>query len=173
MNLDKAIYPMSVAARASGWELNTMRSYFKRGIFRYMEVDAAAESAGKATLLSARSVIGLAIARKLFDLGVSARDAFEASYPFTDFGSSGSIIGGVSVPNGPEREPGHLFDETHFITILRWRQDGYVHIEALSKKPQEVDRNHLYDIFTEPVVLCPINGIYHRALEALSLEEAA
>lgn len=137
MNLDTPEYPLSAVAAATGYPLRTLRDYMQR-YFTWHEADERAHTRGATALLSLRSVLRIAIARQLNELGVPPGDAFKAALHFTDFGSienrSFWLADGDAIPKAAlgalDRAPGELFDPGKFSTWLAWSAPGQAWVVA-------------------------------------------
>lgn len=110
--MDDPIYPLSEAARITGWPVTTMRDYFARGIFVWQASDGVAEVAGSASKLTLRSVMRLAVARQIWVCSQRPKEAFLAAAAFTDVGSGSKFH--------VARLPGQLF-EAPYRTIMAYR----------------------------------------------------
>jgi hypothetical protein len=119
MNMHNRKYRLSVAAKASGWDLGLLRANFQRGHFEFREEDDAPAKTGAAGQLSLRSVITLALARRLVDNGAPTRAAFLAGMKFSFFSTR-------SAENiyDAERGVGELFDQERFSTLLALFPNG-------------------------------------------------
>ena len=111
-------YPIREAAAAAGFELNSLRSLYQRGHFRVVGgVEAQARGIGAS--LNLRDIMHIAVAKRLMDVGVHPKDAFEAAMFFAHTGKGGS--GWVGEPmQGPIRNPAGMFSNgrTELFTVL-------------------------------------------------------
>lgn len=110
--MDDPVYPLSEAARVTGWPVTTMRDYFARGIFEWQETDGVSAVAGLASRLTLRSILRLAVAREIWVAIQRPKEAFLAAVAFTDLGSGSKFQ--------VTRLPGQLF-EAPYRTIMAYR----------------------------------------------------
>ena len=126
IDYDTAKYPISQAAKASGFELGTLRSYYQRGHFRLLHgKDQAAAAKGLPHYLSLRSVLALAVSQRLWRMGLDPWLAFKAGLIFTN--------GGDHNYAGPARAPGELYPLEVGFTVLIWQENDAVKIVPLPK----------------------------------------
>ena len=101
------------ASIAADFPLNTLRSYFERGIFASLARDLS-RGRGKVRRVCLGDVLVVAIASRLIDIGIRPVNAFGAAILF------GRI---AETPVGIRRRmPLQLFDRSQFETILVWGQ---------------------------------------------------
>lgn len=99
------LFPIREAAAAAGFEVNTLRSLYGRGHFRIIGGEAA-KARGLANMLNLRDTMHIAVAKRLMDVGVHPKQAFEVGVSFAH-----SSYG--------ERLPAMLFDQReHGYTVL-------------------------------------------------------
>jgi hypothetical protein len=113
--IDEAAYTLSEAAEVTGWNVTTLRDYYTKGVFERGLDDQTSDKAGRASRISFRGVLRLAIAHGLWSIGISPRDAFFAAMKLTDLSNSpGDNQFSLS------RAPGELFGEG-YETLVLWR----------------------------------------------------
>lgn len=98
------IYPIRQAAAAAGFELNTLRSLYRRGHFRIIGGEEA-KSRGLGHALNLRDIMHVAVAKRLMDVGVHPKDAFDAGTHFAHTAS------------GATRDPAEMFDEGFTVLV--------------------------------------------------------
>lgn len=109
------LYPIREAAAAAGFELNTLRSLYRRGHFRIIGGEEA-KSKGLAHTLNLRDIMHIAVAKQLMDVGVHPKDAYEAGVYFAHTGKGGS--GWVGEPaTGPVRDPAGMFSQGFTVLV--------------------------------------------------------
>jgi hypothetical protein len=113
IDYDTPRYPIREAAEATGFELNTLRTYFRRGFFKLTEgTDAMAAGKGLPHFLSLRTVMALAVAHRLWRRGADAWLAFRAGWDFANIGGQND--------DGTARAPCKLYDRDKGFTVLLW-----------------------------------------------------
>lgn len=113
IDYDFPIYPIRDAAKACGFEIATLRSYFQRGHFKLLGSDREAEGNGHPRFFSLRTILGLAVTHRLWRKGAEPWLAFRAGQNFAHVGSA--TIG------APDLAPAHVYDVAqHGFTALLW-----------------------------------------------------
>ncbi|QGY81775.1 hypothetical protein [Sphingorhabdus lacus] len=167
LNFDEPRFPLSATARATGWNLLTLRDYMARGKFEWHETDSQAAAPGGRSLLSLRSVVRLGITFELWSIGVSPKDAYWAALNFGDVGHSKNRIGAL-----PDRVPGHLFPDP-YITYLVFKRAFLADVIAV-KSGEQIDlESVMYDLFNDApgaVAIVNVNRVWHRIMTALDVE---
>jgi hypothetical protein len=178
---DQLRYPLSIAARATGWDLATLRSYFDLKKFEWRDGDVMAANSGAPGLLSIRSVIRLGIAFEFWKIGVSPAGAFNGALKFTDLSSPNSGLGVL-----PERRPCHLFPDPYNTYLVlkptnppapsakKGRERFYLAEVAAVKNGDQIDVEAImYDLFNgEPgaVAIVDVNRVWNRIMTALDVK---
>lgn len=109
------LYPIREAAAAAGFELNTLRSLYRRGHFRIIGGEEA-KAKGLGHALNLRDIMHVAVAKQLMDAGVHPKDAYEAGVIFAHTGKGQS--GWVAEPGtGPVRNPAGMFDKGFTVLV--------------------------------------------------------
>ncbi len=164
---DTPLYPIREAAQAAGFELNTLRSLYQRGHFRIIGGEEA-KARGLGHMLNLRDIMHVAVAKRLMDVGVHAKDAFEATISFAHMGSGGSGWVGEAM-SGPVRDPAGMYDKG-FTVLVYFPASGTARIVQME---QSLDFAALfvnpYSGARENPVLIFLNDVEHSVFCALGV----
>lgn len=185
MDYDTARFKSSEVARAAGIEINSFRSYFKRGQFQMvgeagLEADGqAAETHGAAHRWSLRDAMGFAVAGELIRAGADPKAAFNAAmWGFAHMGSIVTEPGPEDQP--PLRGPGELWDARTigFTLMAFFPQSGAARVFPL--RYSEGQRAGMEEILYDPEtqqrstsILVFLNDVEHRVFTTLGVHEPA
>lgn len=100
MDLDAAMYPVSVLSPACIVEANTARSWMQRGHLPLGSTDIGAPKKGVAIKLSARTGLVLAIAGALTRMGITPERACAAGVAFAYHGNANRLPGALFEGDG-------------------------------------------------------------------------
>lgn len=172
IDYDTPRFKSSEVARAAGIEINSFRSYFKRGQFSMLgETEQVRQSHGHAHLFSLRDAMGYAIAGELIRIGVDAAVSFKAGmWGFAH--SSGVEVHPPMEGLPPVRDLGRVWDErvvgstimAVFAATGGYRlfpAQGLMNLDDALIDPETHSR-------AAAVLLC-INDIERRVYEALGI----
>lgn len=121
MDMHLPQYPLSAAAEVCGIDLKALRAHFETGRFLFLDgVDQPPWKRGATRLLSFQTVINVAVACALINIGIGPREAFLAGINFTD-----SNTNKLSNSYNIDRGCGELYPEK-FMTLLVVRGGGDV-----------------------------------------------
>jgi hypothetical protein len=134
-----------------------LRSWVSRGYITLQKDkgDREGKGAGRYRQFSINRALQVAVAARLVKFGLQPRHAATAALAFTDSGS----------PGNPIRMPGMLFPGARFTALLVPDADS-----GKSATVLRVDeRSHLYTTVPEeePVLVVPLDPIWHRVVERL------
>ncbi|WP_103729934.1 hypothetical protein [Novosphingobium sp. HII-3] len=127
-------YPIREAAAAAGFQLNTLRSLYQRGHFRVVG-GVEAQARGLGHTLNLRDIMHVAVAKRLMDVGVHAKDAFEAATRFAHTGTGGSGWAGEPM-KGPFRVPAGMFSDGKaelFTVLIYFASSGQNRVVPMDK----------------------------------------
>ncbi len=160
------LYPVREAANAAGFELNTLRSLYQRGHFRVIGGEEA-KARGLGRMLNLRDIMHVAVAKRLMDLGLHPKDAFEAGIYFAHTGTGGSgWVGDDTIEL--TREPAGVFGKG-FTVLVHFPVTGSTRIvpmkDGLDFSTLFVDRS----VGRANPVLVFLNEVEHSVFTALGV----
>lgn len=167
-----ARFKSSEVAKAAGIEINSFRSYFKRGQFRMLgETEELAAGQGASHRWSLRDAMGFAIAGELIRAGVDASAAFNAG-----MWGFAHISSGISVPAPkdqlPLRNPGELWDFGAFGSTIMAFFPATSNVRVFPVRHKLDINDALYDPQTRTratSILLYLNDIEQRVFTVLGL----
>lgn len=181
LNLDNPRFPLSAVARATGWNVGTLRNYFALNKFDWNEHDLMASAPGGISLLSLRSVIRLGIAFEFWLMGVSPKEAFHAATKFADFSESRTPVSPLI-----KRLPCHLFPapyNTYLVlkstkppaTMPKDKPERFYDVEDLAvENGEQFDLECvIYGLFQGApgsVAIVDVNRVWDRIMTALDVK---
>lgn len=163
-------YTLKDVAKASAVSVATMKDWTTRGVF---EADIEAAGKGKHARYSLLTVLRIALATRLIEMGVAPMKAASTASVWTDTSSSAGPAFGAE-PNVPARSFGGLFGAPYWTVLGCGKAGAEATIHAVDPVTTKMAEAFLwFGNRRQPVLLVCLDDIDRQVREALGLEASA